>query len=171
MPQVDKNRIFLNLFKGKSEVMDKIKKINEMSSEAKHAALGGVGIASQGPVGIGADLADAGLYAKEGDWGGAGLSILSLIPVLGMLSGLKKAQRIKKSQRIDSLDEMLGTDPSKLSAEINKAQKVKGTNKRISRKGRFGVSSDIDDVASADMGILDDETLDALDFLDEHFGL
>ena len=71
----------------------------EMSSEAKHAALGGVGIASQGPVGIGADLADAGLYAKEGDWGGAGLSILSLIPVLGMLSGLKKAQRIKKSQR------------------------------------------------------------------------
>ena len=53
-----------------------------------HLGLGACGMVPV--VGIGCNLADAGLSASEGDWLGAGLSLLSIIPVAGMLTnGLK----------------------------------------------------------------------------------
>ena len=50
-----------------------------------HAALAGAGMAPG--VGFIADLADAALYGIEGDIAGTGLSLISAIPILGLVSG------------------------------------------------------------------------------------
>ena len=65
-----------------------------------HLALGAAGMAPG--VGFIADLLDAGLYGIEGDKIGVGLSLLSAIPVLGLISGsgkLGKAAKIAKAQK------------------------------------------------------------------------
>ena len=162
MPQVDKGRIFLNLFKGKSEVMDKIKKINSMSSEAKHTALGGVGMASQGPLGMGADAIDAGLYAKEGDWGGAGPSLLSMIPGLGILAGVKNTERLFKGGRKWKTDKSgkqwkigderlkeIEAEDLRLSKKYSEADDVARTYERVADP----------DVRHLDMGLVDEDVL------------
>lgn len=50
-----------------------------------HTALAAAGMAPG--VGIIADMADAALYAMEGDVAGAGLSLISAVPILGLASG------------------------------------------------------------------------------------
>ena len=110
MSKIDTNRMFFNLFGGKSKVMDKVRELNTMSPEDRHMYLGGVGMASQGPLGIAADLADAGLYAKEGDLGGAGLSLLAIVPGLGALAGLKKVDRLKEGIRRPKRKRLFGED-------------------------------------------------------------
>jgi hypothetical protein len=159
MPQVDKVRMFLNLFKEKSKVMDKVKQINEMSSKAKHTALGGVGMASQGPVGMGADLADAGLYAKEGDWGGAGLSLLSMIPGLGILSGIKKTERLsgvarpKKQWKFgDKRLKEIEADDLRLSKKTSEADEVARTYEKVADPA--GPTSFKDEMSLVDESVL-----------------
>lgn len=113
MSKVDTNRMFFNLFGGKSKIMDKVRELNRMSPEDRHMYLGGVGLASQGPlepVGIAADLVDAGLYAREGDLGGAGLSLLAMVPGLGALAGLKKVDRLKEGIRRPKRKRLFGED-------------------------------------------------------------
>tara|TARA_R100000458_G_C8232415_1_gene213722 strand:+ start:127 stop:714 length:588 start_codon:yes stop_codon:yes gene_type:complete len=113
MSKIDTNRMFFNLFGGKSKIMDKVRELNRMSPEDRHMYLGGVGLASQGPlepVGIAADLVDAGLYAREGDLGGAGLSLLSMVPGLGALAGLKKVDRLKEGIRRPKKKWLTGED-------------------------------------------------------------
>ncbi len=54
-----------------------------------HTALAAAGMAPG--VGIIADMADAALYAMEGDVAGAGLSLISAVPILGLVSGAGRA--------------------------------------------------------------------------------
>jgi hypothetical protein len=63
-----------------------------------HMALAGAGMVPG--YGIVADLADAALYGMEGDIAGAGLSLISAIPILGLVSGggrlAKSAPKLKR---------------------------------------------------------------------------
>ena len=84
--------------KGAERLVSNIKESSV--SDKAHIALGSAGMVPG--VGFIADILDAGLYGIEGDKLGVGLSLLSAIPVLGLVSGagkLGKAAKIAKAQK------------------------------------------------------------------------
>ena len=70
-------------------------KESNLGNIGAHSLLGGIGIAGQGPVGMAADFLDAGLYAWEGDKGGAMTSLAAMVPFLGVAAGVKKGKVVK----------------------------------------------------------------------------
>ena len=65
---------------------------------AAHTALAGLGMIPA--VGNIADAVDTMLYLSEGDWGGAGLSALSMLPFAGLFAGgLKTVKGSKKGKK------------------------------------------------------------------------
>ena len=91
-------------------------------SAAAHSALGVVSIVP-GPIGSAAAVADAGLYAYEGDYESAAISLVAVVPFGGPIlskgeQALKFVNKVREADRVATA----GADIEKAAKAIDKAE-------------------------------------------------